>query len=153
MKTIKRYLSILLTLSMIMCCTSVFTVNAVPSAEDNKIAIEVAENLISENELQPMMASRCGGIVYVDYSMKPNDLFYPNSIIYYTSNGTSSGAVYSIIYTNSFGGTIMRHDLLSYNGSTLGHGNIVGPHTHTYRWWVHDGVNRYQETSVVSYTG
>lgn len=59
MKRIKCYLSIVLVLSMILCCASVFTVSAVPSAEDNKIAIEVEENLISENELQPMMANGC----------------------------------------------------------------------------------------------
>ena len=47
----------------------------------------------------------------------------------------------------------MRHDLVSYNGSPLGHGSIVGPHTHIYEWWVYNGVNRYKEVDVKRYGG
>ena len=56
MKRIKRYLSILLVFSMMLCSTAVFPVSAVQEAEDNENVAEVDENLSGEDELQPMSA-------------------------------------------------------------------------------------------------
>ena len=156
MKSIKRYLSIILVLCMLLCCTSMLTVSAAKMAPTDNIVTKSQENLIGENELQPMTASRCydgDDVIYVNYSIAPNDFVSPNSTIYYTSTGTPSGVVYSIIFTNSFGGTWMRHDLVSYNGTVLHHKYVTGPHTHIYTWWVHEGQNRYTEKSVVPYGG
>ena len=67
MKKLKCYLSILLVLSMMLCSASVFTINAVPVAEDNEIVIEVVEDLGGEDELQPTMAPRCTTPIYYRY--------------------------------------------------------------------------------------
>ena len=66
MKTIKRYFSILLVLSMMLYSASVFPVSAVQKAENNEIAIEVEEDLGGEDELQPMMANQCSYVKFND---------------------------------------------------------------------------------------
>ena len=47
----------------------------------------------------------------------------------------------------------MRHDLVSCNGTNLSRKGINGPHIHIYKWWEHNGSNRWQEQSVVPYGG
>ena len=59
MKTIKRYLSILLVLSMMLCSTSMFTVKAAQVTETEKIVVVADVNLGGEDELQPMVAGSC----------------------------------------------------------------------------------------------
>lgn len=59
MQKLKYYLSILLVLSMMLCSTSMFTVNA-QVTETEEIAVDTEVNLDVENELQPMMANACG---------------------------------------------------------------------------------------------
>ena len=56
----------------------------------------------------------------------------PNATIYYTSNGSASGTIYSMAYTDANGNTSARTDLVSYNGQPLGHGDVEGQHTHIY---------------------
>ena len=60
MKKLKCYLSILLVLSMMLCSTSMFAVNAAQVTETEDVVINTDANLGGEDELQPMMASRCG---------------------------------------------------------------------------------------------
>lgn len=59
MKTIKRYLSILLVLSIMLCSTSMFTVNAAQVTETEDFVIDTEANLGGEDELQPMVANTC----------------------------------------------------------------------------------------------
>jgi hypothetical protein len=59
MKKIKRYLSILLVLSMMLCCTSMFTVNAAQVTETEDVVVDTEANLGGEDELRPMMARSC----------------------------------------------------------------------------------------------
>lgn len=73
MKKFKSYLSILLVVSTMMFCASIFTVSAVPTEEDEMIVIEVEEDLGCEDELQPMAATSCPA----NYS-----LYYPDGRIY-----------------------------------------------------------------------
>ena len=60
MKKIKRYLSILLVLSIMLCSTSMFTVNAAQVTETDDVVIDTEANLGGEDELQPMVANGCG---------------------------------------------------------------------------------------------
>ena len=60
MKKLKCYLSILLILSMMLCSTSMFTVNAAQVTETEDVVVDTDANLGGEDELQPMMATGCG---------------------------------------------------------------------------------------------
>ena len=57
MKKLKCYLSILLVLSMMLCSTSMFTVNAAQVTETEDVVIDTEANLGGEDELQPSVAS------------------------------------------------------------------------------------------------
>ena len=59
MKRIKCYLSILLVISMMLCSTSMFTVNAAQATETEDVVVDTEANLGGEDELQPMMANSC----------------------------------------------------------------------------------------------
>ena len=102
MKTIKHYLLIILALSLLLGGTSMFTSSAAEMIPTDDILIDSEVNLVGDNELQPMITSRCydgdEDVIYVNHSIKPDDFVSPNSTIYYISTGTSSGVVYSIIY-------------------------------------------------------
>ena len=65
MKKLKCYLSILLVLSMMLCSTSMFTVNAAQVTETEDVVIDTEANLGGEDELQPMMAQRCASTYYI----------------------------------------------------------------------------------------
>ena len=154
MKKTNKILS--LAMAMLIAIISVVCI----SADDviiNDEYIAFFENGIAtdefEEELMPLAAGGCSETLYINNSLAVDDFSYPNSTIYYTSNGQASGTIYSIIYTNEFGGTTVRHDISSYNGGTLKHGLIIGPHTHRYRWWVYNGINRYKEESITPYYG
>lgn len=151
MKKIRFPISIILIICVMLCNAIIFTADAAQITEGKEQPNDIYEITDEYYELQPQMATHCG-IVYVNHSIHPDDFTYPNATIYYTSTGTSSGTVYSIIYTNSFGGTTVRHDIVPYNGTSFGHGNISGPHTHTYSWWVYNGMNRYKQDSIRPYT-
>ena len=62
MKTIKRYLVILLALSTIFCVFSMFTINATQTIEREDVVSEGKSSPFVDDELQPMVASNCGDL-------------------------------------------------------------------------------------------
>ena len=100
MKRIKCYLSILLVISMMLCSTSMFTVNAAQVTETDEIIVDTEVNLDSEDELQPMMANGCGnltswydidhetkGYILADVTGNWKNTVGNNPNIYYDGNG------------------------------------------------------------------
>lgn len=69
MKKLKIYLSIFLALSMMLCGTSMFTVNAAQMTETEDVLIDTEANLGGEDELQPMMARACTGVPSMAYAV------------------------------------------------------------------------------------
>lgn len=60
MTKIKHYLSIILALILLICSILMFTVGAAGMTETEDIVVHQQENLWSDDELQPMMATSCG---------------------------------------------------------------------------------------------
>ena len=128
MKTIKRYFSILLVLSMMMCYTSVFTVSAVPTTEDEMIVIEVEEDLGGEDELQPMVANSCTG-AYIPDSWTIDTSYRGASIDYvcYLHGWTLNG---DYIMSNGTKIGMYHAGHLMDNQWTVAHFHIFGDSTH-----------------------
>ncbi len=128
MKTSKQYLSIFLAI-----CLTFFTMLSL--AATAVTSNEFGDEFIEENtELYPDFPVACiNTTIYVGHSIDLDDNI-PNSQYYWTSNGISSGTIYSYAQMNNLGQTIWRQDLISYNGMDLHHGNIYGPHIHYYTW-------------------
>lgn len=135
MKNIKRYISALLTICMVICTAPVFTSGA-ENVYDDYIIAEITEPSAGDEELQPMMANSCQQQqqnIYTSSSI-PISGNTPNACYYWTAGGTSRGKVFSYAKMNSRGQTIWRKDIASHNGLPLHHDNISGPHQHNYSW-------------------
>ena len=128
MKSNRKILALFLILTTILSSITVFYISAAQAVDE--ITIET-ENVVIEHELVPVMANAC--IIY-QHSSIPLRGNVPNATYYWTSTGTAGGIVYSIAKMDSYGRTIFREDLISYNGVPLHHDTINGPHSHTYEW-------------------
>lgn len=139
MKNTRYYLSVLLSVCIIVCSVLAFTTYS--AALNEHISEEIFG---SEEELQPTSASSCTPTpkviyVYSSINISGNE---PNATYIYCSGGgggeiggaIAGGTVYSIAQMNSLGQTMWRQDLRSYNGTPLHHGSVYGPHQHNYTW-------------------
>lgn len=117
MKKPNLFLSMLLILSMMICCMSSFTVSAVSVAEDN----EIVEDFSVQNELQPMsamssdqysdryfesltQAKQCYGF---DYTYTKCEMFYQYPGCY--GGYWSNGGYYNYYFTMSDGSKVYLH--------------------------------------------
>ena len=103
MKNFKCYLSLLLVLSMMLCSTSMFTVNAAQMTETDEIIVDTEVTINSEDELQPMAATSCTGT------------YIPDS---WTIGTSYRGA--SIDYVCYLHGWTLNGDYIMENGKKIG---------------------------------